>query len=107
LDDLPDASKSGSNVYEIRPIGVTPHRDVFTNRKSLENFTSVYHRFLSELERSHKGSRNIDLFPAIPVTAAIACGRGLMRDVQPSITIYDRTTNGYRSTLKININETN
>lgn len=107
LDDLPDASKSGSNVYEIRPIGVTPHRDVFTNRKSLENFTSVYHRFLSELERSHKGSRNIDLFPAIPVTAAIACGRGLMRDVQPSITIYDRTTNGYQSTLKINSNETN
>ncbi|WP_343604786.1 SAVED domain-containing protein [Fluviicola sp.] len=102
FEDLPSNISTNSNIYEIRPVETTPNRDILRNKKSYENFNKTYHEFLSQIEVSHKTCNEIYLFPAVPVTAAIACGRGLMRDAQPAITVYDRTGDSYKKTLTIN-----
>jgi hypothetical protein len=107
IADLPKTVTEKSAVYEIRPVGTTPNRNIFLNRKSAENFSQTYHKFLSQLEIDHRNCKDIHLFPAIPIAAAIACGRGLMRGAQPAILIYDLTGSSYKQTIKINTNETN
>jgi hypothetical protein len=91
----------------MRPVSTVPNRNILRNKLSYENFTKSYHEFLSRLEADHKGCRTIHLFPAIPVSAAIACGRGIMRDVHPEIAIYDFTGGIYKPTITINSDETN
>src|SRR5690606_4908209 len=90
-NELPEEILESCNLYEIRQIGTTPNRDILRSKASYENFSKTYHGFLSQLEISHKSCKQINLFPAIPVTAALACGRGLMRDAQPAISVYDRS----------------
>ncbi|WP_394347256.1 SAVED domain-containing protein [Sphingobacterium yanglingense] len=101
-DNLPPDVFANSNLYEIRPVGTTPNRDILRNKTSYENFNKTYHEFLSQIEITHKTCNEIHLFPSVPITAAIACGRGLMRDAQPAIIIYDRTGTSYKQTLTIN-----
>lgn len=101
-EELPEDILKSCNLYEIKPVGTTPNRDILRNKASYENFNKTYHKFLSQLEITHKSCAQINLFPAIPVTAALACGRGLMRDAQPSITIYDRSGTIYKPALTVN-----
>lgn len=102
LSELPEDILESCNIYEIRPVGTTPNRDILRSKASYKNFSKTYHGFLSQLEISHKSCKQINLFPAIPVTAALACGRGLMRDAQPAITVYDRSGTIYKPALTIN-----
>jgi hypothetical protein len=91
-----------ATVYEIRPLGRVADRDVFAARASLDAFTSCYHRFLSELEREHPSTETLDVIPAVPLTAAVALGRGRMRHVHPVLRIYDRADDGgYALALEI------
>ncbi|MBG6063539.1 hypothetical protein IWX83_003349 [Flavobacterium sp. CG_9.1] len=101
-DDLPQDILESCNLYEIKPIGTIPNRNILRNKASYENFNKTYHEFLSQLEIAHKSCTQIHLFPAIPVTGALTCGRGLMRDVQPAITVYDRSGTTYKPTLTVN-----
>ncbi len=102
LDDLPSSIDDDYTVFNISPVGTTPHRDILRSRQSLENFTSCYHMFLSSLEVSHKAADKIHLFGAMPVTAAVMCGRGLMRDAHPTLLVYDRSGEGYTYALEVN-----
>lgn len=101
-DDLPQDILENYNLYEIKPIVTIPNRDILRNKGSLENFSKTYNEFLSHLEIAHKSCNQIHLFPAIPITAALTCGRGLMRDAQPALIIYDRIGSIYKPTLTIN-----
>jgi len=101
--ELPEEVSESYNLYEIRPVGTTPNREILRSKASYENFSKTYHGLLSQLEVSHKSCKQINLFPAIPVTAALACGRGLMRDAQPAITVYDRSGTIYRPALTVNV----
>lgn len=102
LNDLPAEISKSYNIYEMKPVGTIPNRNVLRNKTSYENFNKAYHEFLSQMEVMHKSCIEIHLFPAVPVTAAIACGRGLMRDAQPGIIVYDRTGSSYKPTLTVN-----
>lgn len=102
LEELPSEISESCTIYEIKPTGTTPNRNILRNKTSYENFNKTYHDFLSQLEITHKSCAEIHLFPAIPVSAAIACGRGIMRDAQPSITVYDRRGALYNPTLTVN-----
>jgi hypothetical protein len=102
LAELPGHIDDSFNIFEISPLGVTANRDILRSYASLQNFTECYHAFLSQLEVSHKVARHIHLFPAVPITAAIACGRGIMREAQPAIHVYDRLKNSYKIALTIN-----
>lgn len=102
--DLPHEIADTYNIFEISPceVGVKPSRDVLRARESLETFQRCFHDFLSTLEVEHKGAQSICIFPAVPVAAAIACGRGVMRAAQPSLAIYDRSPSGFRFALEVN-----
>lgn len=101
LDDLP-ASIDGLTIYEIRPNATVPSPNLFRARGTLDSFTRAYQDLLSELERTHKDATYIHLLPAIPITAAIACGRSIMRHVQPALKVYDRINNNFQPALTVN-----
>jgi hypothetical protein len=102
VGDLPAEVDATYSVFEIRPAGAVPNRDIFRTRASLDNFARCYHDLLSQLEVTHKGTKAIHLFPAVPVAAAIVCGRGVMRDVHPALHLYDRTPKEFKLALKVN-----
>jgi hypothetical protein len=77
-------------VYEIEPQDAPHSRNVLATRPSLDAFAETYHRFLASLEQEHPQCRELDLFIAAPAAAAIQLGRGLMRDTQPALVVYDR-----------------
>ena len=94
LDDLPADIRESATVWRIGPIGENPHRDIFMAQESFERFRACYHDYLSMIEADYPQARSIDIFPAVPITAALALGRGLMRDSQPALRIYDRDEDG-------------
>ena len=101
--ELPDHLGPDYHIFEIHPVGVTPNRSILSARASLKNFADAYHMFLSELERLHKSARELHLFAAIPVAAAVLVGRGLMRDVHPAVIVYDRVAGGgFEVTVEVN-----
>jgi hypothetical protein len=102
LAHLPTEVVDGATIYEIRPVEITPNRDILRSRASLDAFARCYHRFLSEVERDHPSVRNVPVFPSVPVSAAITLGRGLMRDAHPTLQIYDRIGDAYAFALEIN-----
>lgn len=101
LTDLP-ADVQGLSVFEIQPVDATPNPNLFRSRATLEAFNRTYQNFLSELERTHRSANTIHLFLAAPITAAISCGRLLMRHVQPVLMVYDRIGNEFQPALKVN-----
>lgn len=99
---LPATIDESTNVYELRPTGVTPHPDLIRTPGSVDQFTRAWRRLLAELEELHPGLSTIDVFAAVPITAAVSIGRALMRAVHPRLRIYDRGTNdpAYRFALE-------
>jgi hypothetical protein len=92
-DDVVAAASCGT-VYELVPEGRDCGRDLLSSRKSLENFSESYHALLAMIETKHPGCRVIDLYAAVPAPGAIHLGRGVMRDAQPALRIYDRDRAG-------------
>lgn len=90
------AAVDGATVYELRPGGVTPNPDLIRSQTSLDRFGAAWRVLLAELEREHPGLPAIDVFAAVPVTAAVTVGRGLMRAAHPPLRIYDRDTRNDR-----------
>jgi hypothetical protein len=89
LEDLPQDS-AGGTVWAISPHSRQPSRDVLRARESLDNFARTYHDCLGEIEAVRPKPSTIDVFPAVPATAAVTLGRGLMRGAQPALHIYER-----------------
>ena len=73
----------------------------FTSDDLIPNI-KTFQAFLRMIEKDHRESKTMFVFPAIPSPVAVTCGRELMKDVSPSLLIYDRTSNGYAPTLRIN-----
>lgn len=101
LEDLPQ-SISGLPVFEIKPVGVTPNPNLFRCRATLDTFTRAYQDFLARLEETHRTANTIHLFPAAPITAALACGRSIMRHAHPSLLVYDRIGNVFQAAIRMN-----
>jgi hypothetical protein len=88
--DLPD-ELADATVWSITPREQAPSRDVLRARASLDNFARAYHDCLGEIESVRPKPATVELFPAVPATAAVTLGRGLMRGAQPPVRVYDRT----------------
>jgi len=101
-EQLPVYITDDFTIYEIIPKGVGPNRNIVSLESTLDVFRSVYRKLLRKIERSHKNARKIHLFPAIPVSVAVVCGRELMKNVSPSLLVYDKTTEGYNPTMEVN-----
>jgi hypothetical protein len=98
---LPD-ELAETTVYRIRPTEATPNPDILRAEASLGHFASCYRSFLSLVEQEHPKTEVIAVVPAAPVSAAVAIGRGVMRDAHPTLHIYDRTNDHYEFALEIN-----
>jgi hypothetical protein len=89
-------------VYELTPVAEEPGRDLFSARASLDAFADTYHRFLALVEGEHPDAREIHAYLAAPACAAVQLGRGLMRDVQPALVVFDRDAGGvFKPTLRL------
>lgn len=98
---LPSHIDDTVTVYEVRPVGVTPSPDVLASADSLDNFTRAWRALLAHTESAHPGLESVDVFPAVPVAAAIQLGRAPMRDVHPALRLYDRTADSYKFALEV------
>lgn len=101
LDELPSAIQE-MNVYEIRPVGQVPNRDLFRSKMTLDAFSQTYRNLLAQLEQTDRKAEEIHLFSACPITANIECGRHLMRHVHPALVVYDRIEKEFQPTITIN-----
>jgi len=89
-------------VYEISVANPSPL--FMDTREKLSGFRTAYRNILSKIRAKHGGNINIHLFPAVPVSVAVACGQEILPKADPAIHIYDfsRSQGGWRKTLKIN-----
>lgn len=83
---LKDNKLIGS-VFEIKPKNKECGRDVIKSKEDLYSFIKCYQKFLRLVEKCNVAE--IHVFPAIPVSVAIACGRVHLKGIGPKIKIYD------------------
>lgn len=99
---LPKSITSVQSIYEIAPSNEEPNRDIINSKETLNNFKNSYQRLLRLIEKENPNAKEILLFPALPVSAAVYVGRELLIDTSPNLTIYDRDGNNYIKTFSIN-----
>jgi len=68
----------------------TPRLDFLQASEQLEQFRTIYRNVITEIREKYGHNCHIHLFPAIPVPIAIACGKELLRGVDPEVIIYQR-----------------
>jgi hypothetical protein len=88
-EDLP-VEFAGATIWMITPREPMPSRDILRARGTLDNFARAYHDCLGAIESVRPKPDVIDVFPAVPATAGVTLGRGLMRGAQPPVRIHDR-----------------
>jgi hypothetical protein len=99
---LPPTISHNFTVYSLRPEGSNSGRSLLSAKGSLDRFREVYARLLREVEATYPSARSIHIFPAVPIPAAVILGRELLRDVSPSLLIYDIGPSGFEQAIKIN-----
>jgi hypothetical protein len=101
-EDVVATAGEDASVFEIAPVGVPCGRDVLAATASLESFAETYHQLLELIEREHPACRLLEVYPACPASAAVALGRGVMRDAQPALRVNDRAADGaFRVALEL------
>lgn len=95
---------SGLPLYEMETANAVPARGRINTRSDLGRFSAAYQDLLGTIRDRHPGVASIHLFAAVPVPVAIACGREVLRKIDPAIHVYDfdKTASAYRSALKVN-----
>lgn len=82
------AFTSESSVYEISIPSPSPL--FLNNRRYISDFKSIYWSAISEIQKNHGADSTIHLFPAVPLTIAVECGRSILPKAHPKIKIYDK-----------------
>jgi hypothetical protein len=101
-EDVVATAGEEASVFEIAPVGVPCGRDVLAATASLESFAETYHQLLELIEREHPACKLLEVYPACPAAAAVALGRGVMRDAQPALRVNDRAADGaFRVALEL------
>lgn len=91
------AAPSGAPIYEIRID--QPRRDCIRSREDVRAFANLWQRTQDLIRARHReSSPRIHLFPAIPNSIAIECGRVLLAKAHSPIRVYDynRELGGFR-----------
>jgi len=96
----PDITKS-TTIYELIPNNREPSRNLIETSGDLEQFRKVYEQGLRKIERHHPAVK-LCLFPAIPVSIAITCGREQLKRISSTLLVYDMGDNGkYNFTMEV------
>lgn len=86
---LPDEIDGNWTIYEITLTNMPASVETICSQAALDNFLHCWRDLLATVEHDHAGIDSVSVFPAVPVTAAIAIGRALIRGAHPKLAIYD------------------
>lgn len=102
---LPASFGESATVYEITLTNMPTSVETICSQAALDNFTRCWRQLLATLEQDHASIESVSLFPAIPVTAAIAIGRALIRGRHPKLAVYDLSgaTGKYKFALDVTV----
>lgn len=105
---LPSHIDDTFSIFELKLKGQDPNTDFLHQREDLEGFRNEYRRLLATIVRDHPSTKEIHIFPAVPVPIAVSIGLDRLRQVQPSLIIYNHegSTKGFLKTLRIDDYET-
>jgi hypothetical protein len=101
VDELPKNISRNFTIYSLVPQDTKPNRTILSSKGSLQNFRNSYAGLLREIEANHPQVREIHVFPAVPISAAITLGREVLRNVSPALVIYDRTADQFEKAIKL------
>lgn len=79
----------------------SPSPDVIQTKAALNTFAQAWRDALNQVEAHYPRCERIHLLAAVPLVAAIACGRHHMRDAHPSMVVYQRVGEDYVEALEI------
>jgi SMODS-associated and fused to various effectors sensor domain/HNH endonuclease len=104
LSDLPADIDARFFVYEITLAKGIPRPSFLRTREDLTRFKEVYEQARSFIRREHAGLTTLHLFPAVPASVAVLCGRELLPKVDPALVVWDRDKNsdGFQLILRVN-----
>ena len=105
LGQLPLEITNRFTIYSLEPEGAKPGRTLISSKSSLERFRQTYSDLLRHIEANHPDARAIHVFPAVPISAAVILGRDLLRNVSPSLIIYDKGATAFEKALEIDSTE--
>lgn len=95
LEDLPSEQRDSSTVYVIGPSGaVVAAPSLVSSPATLANFGRAMRDLLAVVERDHGHIAQVDVFAAVPLSAAVTIGRALMSDLSPTLRLFDRGEDG-------------
>jgi hypothetical protein len=90
-EDLPHGMAETHTLYALSPEQPsTTGPSIIDGPAALSNFERSAQRFLALVEAEHGKIDQVDLFPAVPMSAAITLGRVLMPHVSPAWIVHDR-----------------
>ena len=90
-----------ASIWSIEVDG--PHNDIMRSPGDLAAFGELAHRMLDRIKAAHGEHAEINVFPAIPVSAALELGRRWMPKADLPLVIWDqnRAAGGFMRTLEI------
>lgn len=93
----------GDNVAIWSLTAENPHNDIMRRREDLVEFKRHLRRLLDRIKAVHGEKATINVFPAVPNSAAVEAGRVLMPKADLPLRIYDqnRFVGGFIPTLTI------
>lgn len=94
-DELPPQIDGSFSIYTLSPeLPLARGPSVINSLATLKNFEETIRVFLAQIESEHGKIPTMAVFPAVPISGAIALGRALMLDVSPALQVYDRDNAG-------------
>lgn len=93
----------GDDVAIWSLIAENPHNDIMRRREDLVEFKRHLRRLLDRIKAVHGEKATINVFPAVPNSAAVEVGRVLMPKADLPLRIYDqnRSVGGFIPTLTV------
>jgi hypothetical protein len=92
-----------TTIYTVDLASGPPGVEAIASPESLDNFTTCWRQVLARIESEHPTTKAIEVFAAVPVTAAVAIGRVLIRGAHPPLRMHDldRRTGRYEYALEV------
>jgi hypothetical protein len=77
-----------ASIWSIAAVGA--HNDIFRRPEDVAALAKLFRTTLDEIKSAHGEDTVVNLFPAIPVSAAIEVGRSWQPKAHPRLKIYDQ-----------------
>lgn len=91
--DIPAALAKAPTIT-LSPVFTNPVAGLICSEKALDSFSSAWSQLLAKIESVWPAANRLHLLAAVPASAAVRMGQHRMRNVHPSLIVYQRTNTG-------------